>query len=132
MLTPRQKQILDFITKYNKRYGVSPALEEIKRHFRLKSVSGIHQHIESLKNKGYLNKAENQPRGIEIRKTSNQELVQVVQSSAADGMFTATGLLTTSTYDLKAIRSPYTTITFATGTGVTAGGNSGGRDALMS
>ena len=69
MLTPRQKQILDFITKYNKRYGVSPALEEIKRHFRLKSVSGIHQHIESLKNKGYLNKAENQPRGIEIRKT---------------------------------------------------------------
>ncbi|NCN53245.1 repressor LexA, partial [Candidatus Wolfebacteria bacterium] len=55
MLTKRQKQILDFITHYNKRYGVSPALEEIKRHFRLKSVSGIHQHIEALKNKGYLN-----------------------------------------------------------------------------
>ena len=70
MLTPRQKQILDFITKYNKRYRVSPALEEIKRHFRLKSVSGIHQHIETLKNKGYLNKAENQPRGIEITKPS--------------------------------------------------------------
>jgi len=69
MLTKRQKQILDFITHYNKRYGVSPALEEIKRHFRLKSVSGIHQHIEALKNKGYLNKAENQPRGIEIRKS---------------------------------------------------------------
>jgi len=68
MLTPRQKQILDFITHYNKRYGVSPALEEIKRHFRLRSVSNIHQHIEALKNKGYLNKAENQPRGIEIRK----------------------------------------------------------------
>lgn len=75
MLTPRQKQILDFITHYNKRYGVSPALEEIKRHFRLKSVSGIHQHIETLKNKGYLNKTENQPRGIEIRKSIG--LVQV-------------------------------------------------------
>src|SRR3989344_2992858 len=70
MLTPRQKQILDFITKYNKHYGVSPALEEIKRHFRLRSVSNIHQHIEALKNKGYLNKTENQPRGIEIRKPS--------------------------------------------------------------
>jgi len=69
MLTKRQKQILDFITHYNKRYGVSPALEEIKRHFRLRSVSNIHQHIETLKNKGYLNKAENQPRGIEIRKS---------------------------------------------------------------
>lgn len=70
MLTKRQKQILDFITKYNKRYGVSPALEEIKKHFRLKSVSGIHQHIEALKKKGYLNKTENQPRGIEIRKSN--------------------------------------------------------------
>jgi adenine-specific DNA-methyltransferase len=70
MLTKRQKQILDFITKYNKRYGVSPALEEIKRHFRLKSVSGIHQHIEALKNKGYLTKSENQPRGIEVNRLS--------------------------------------------------------------
>ena len=69
MLTKRQKQILDFITHYNKRYGVSPALEEIKRYFRLRSVSNIHQHIEALKNKGYLNKAENQPRGIEVRKS---------------------------------------------------------------
>lgn len=68
MLTPRQKQILDFIAKYNKRYGVSPALEEIKRHFRLSSVSNIHQHVEALKKKGYLNKLENQPRGIEINK----------------------------------------------------------------
>ncbi len=76
MLTPRQKQILDFVTHYNKRYGVSPALEEIKRHFRLKSVSGIHQHIETLKNKGYLNKAENQPRGIEI--TMREEMIKIL------------------------------------------------------
>ncbi len=76
MLTPHQKQILDFVTHYNKRYGVSPALEEIKRHFRLKSVSGIHQHIETLKNKGYLNKAENQPRGIEI--TMREEMIKIL------------------------------------------------------
>ena len=68
MLTKRQKQILDFITKYNKHHGISPSLEEIKKHFHLSSVSNIHQHIEALKNKGYLNKAENQPRGIEIKK----------------------------------------------------------------
>lgn len=75
MLTKRQKQILDFITQYNKRYGVSPSLEEIKRHFRLRSVSNIHQHIETLKNKGYLNKLENQPRGIEINKSMG--LIQI-------------------------------------------------------
>lgn len=78
MLTPRQKQILDFITKYNKRYGVSPSLEEIRKHFRLRSVSNIHQHIEALKNKGYLNKAENQPRGIEIRRIKKiSDLVEI-------------------------------------------------------
>jgi len=70
MLTKRQKQILDFITVYSKDRGISPSLEEIKRHFRLRSVSNIHQHIEALKDKGYLNKLENQPRGIEIKKPS--------------------------------------------------------------
>jgi len=75
MLTKRQKQILGFITTYNKKHGISPALEEIKRHFRLSSVSTIHQHIKALEKKGYLNKLENQPRGIEIRKSD--KLVQV-------------------------------------------------------
>ena len=77
MLTPRQKQILDFITKYNKRRGVSPSLEEIKKHFRLRSVSGIHQHLETLKNKGYLNKAENQPRGIEVKKPESSGTITI-------------------------------------------------------
>lgn len=70
MLTKRQKQILDFISKYNECHGVSPALEEIKKRFRLRSVSNIHQHIEALEKKGYLNKIENQPRGIEINTLS--------------------------------------------------------------
>jgi|SRR3989344_2553738 len=70
MVTERQKQIFDFIEKFNRRRGISPSLEEIKKHFRLSSVSTIHQHIEALKNKGYLDKAENQPRGIEIRKSN--------------------------------------------------------------
>src|SRR3990167_2620251 len=63
-LTIRQKQILDFINKYSQKRGVSPSLEEIKKHFRLKSVSTIHQHIETLKQKGYLDKQKNQRRGI--------------------------------------------------------------------
>ena len=75
MLTKRQKQIYDFVTIYSKRYGFAPSLEEIKKHFRLRSVATIHQHIENLEKKGYLNKLENQPRGIEVRKSN--ELVQV-------------------------------------------------------
>ena len=56
MLTKRQKQILDYIKKYIKENGYAPSLEEIRRHFKLSSVATIHQHIETLKEKGYLKK----------------------------------------------------------------------------
>jgi len=78
MLTKRQKQILDYITKYIKKNDYAPSLEEIKRHFRLSSIATIHQHVETLKGKGYLRKIENQPRSIELnKKRENSELVSI-------------------------------------------------------
>jgi len=65
MLTKRQKQILDFVTDFIKDKGYSPSLEEIRRRFRLRSVSTIHEHIETLHSKGYLKKESNQPRAVE-------------------------------------------------------------------
>ena len=65
MLTPKQKQIFEYIKKYIKENDYSPSLEEIGRHFRL-AKSTVHQHVETLRDKGYLNKLENQPRSIEI------------------------------------------------------------------
>jgi len=67
MLTKRQKQILNFIEKFVKEKDYAPSLEEIGKHFKL-TKSTIHQHIETLRVKGYLNKIENQPRSIEINK----------------------------------------------------------------
>lgn len=66
MLTKRQKQILDFVTLFIQSKGYSPSLEEIRKHFRLRSVATIHQHINTLFSKGYLKKEENQSRGIDI------------------------------------------------------------------
>lgn len=54
MLTKRQKQILDYIKKYIQENGYWPTLERIKRHFRLSSLSTIHEHIDTIKKKGYL------------------------------------------------------------------------------
>lgn len=65
MLTKRQKQILDFVTNFIRRKGYSPSLEEIRRHFRLKSIATVHEHVNTLREKGHLTKEENQPRGIE-------------------------------------------------------------------
>ena len=75
MLSPRQKQILDFVKTYTRKKSFAPSLEEIKKHFRLSSVSNIHQHIEALKTKGYLEGGKNQKRAIEI--VENQKMVQI-------------------------------------------------------
>lgn len=68
MLTKKQKQILDYITKYIKKNEYAPSLEEIGRHFKLSSVATVHEHVKALKSKGYLKKTENKPRSIELNK----------------------------------------------------------------
>lgn len=74
MLTKRQKQVLDYINKFNNENGYSPTLEEIAKHFKLSSVATVHEHLEMLKQKGYLQKVANQPRAIESRQ---EELLQI-------------------------------------------------------
>ena len=66
MLTRRQKQIYEFIKQYIKKNDYAPSLEEIGKHFKLKSVGTVHEHIETLHLKGFLNKVEHQARSIEI------------------------------------------------------------------
>jgi site-specific DNA-methyltransferase (adenine-specific) len=75
MLTKRQKQILDFIKLRIKNKGYAPSLEEIAKHFKLSSVATVHEHIENLKEKGYLQKEENQPRAINV--STNQVMVTI-------------------------------------------------------
>jgi len=66
MLTKRQKEILDFIQSYQKKKGISPSLKEIGKHLGLSSLSTIHHHIKSLKDKGYLYHQENHPRTVSV------------------------------------------------------------------
>lgn len=66
-LTPRQKQILDYIKGYIKKRGVSPTFEEIGRHSR-RAFSTVHEHVRALIKKGYLTKSDRSPRGLELRK----------------------------------------------------------------
>jgi len=76
MLTPKQKQIFEYIKKYAKKKGYSPTQKEIGKRFGLVK-STVHQHIESLKGKGYLNKLYHQARAIEISKNEKSDLVKI-------------------------------------------------------
>lgn len=76
MLTPRQKQILDFIQDRIEKKGVAPTQQEIARHFKLSSVATIHEHIEALESKGFLNKKKGQARAISL-KNKDGDLVSI-------------------------------------------------------
>jgi repressor LexA len=65
-LTKRQKEILDFIKKFSLKHGYSPSYREIGEYFELRSPATIHDHIQTLKNKGYLKSGFNESRSIEL------------------------------------------------------------------
>ena len=83
-LTKRQKQIYDYTKSYINRKGFSPTLEEIKRHFRLSSLSTIHQHIGTLADKGFIIKDDNSARGISLaEKTAKLVKIPLLGTIAA-------------------------------------------------
>lgn len=65
ILTPKQKKILNFIISFVNRNDYSPSLKEIAKHFKLHSISTVHQYVGTLKKKGYLNKVEYKKRSID-------------------------------------------------------------------
>lgn len=64
-ITPKQKHVLDFIVEYTAQNGYAPSLEEIGHKLSL-AISTVHQHVQALKDKGYLKKEDNQPRGVSL------------------------------------------------------------------
>jgi len=84
-LTPQKKKILDFINLYSEQKGYSPSLEEIKKKLKLRSVSTIHQHLEELKQTGYLKKKKNQIRSIDVKNVSPMAKINLMGLIAAGG-----------------------------------------------
>jgi len=65
-VTERQKEILEFIQEYRRERGVAPTHREICEHFRFSSYGTAHKHLKLLRLEGYLRRARNQKRSIEL------------------------------------------------------------------
>jgi repressor LexA len=65
-LTKRQKEILDFLELFVAENGYPPSYEEIARHFGYTSLATVHEHLENLRQKGYIRKSYNASRSIEV------------------------------------------------------------------
>ena len=65
-VTRRQREILDFITGQLDAKGYAPSFEEIARQFGFHSLATVHEHLTNLERKGYIRRAHNESRAIEI------------------------------------------------------------------
>jgi site-specific DNA-methyltransferase (adenine-specific) len=75
MLTKKQKQVLDFIRTYGSKKKYAPSLDEIRKHFKLASVSTAHYYVSRLQNLGFIGKQDNRPRSIDIYE--NEKMVNI-------------------------------------------------------
>ena len=66
VLYDKERKILEFLAHFQLRFGYSPTLKEIATGVGLKSPATIHEHIDTLIEKGYLRRQEGVRRGIEI------------------------------------------------------------------
>jgi repressor LexA len=65
-LTPRQRQVLEFIDAEVRQRGYPPSVREIGEAVGLSSPSTVHAHLAALQDKGYLRRDPSKPRAIEV------------------------------------------------------------------
>ncbi|HPT28297.1 MAG TPA: transcriptional repressor LexA [Bryobacteraceae bacterium] len=82
-LTPRQKEVLDFILKFSEQHGYSPSFEEIAGGVDLASLATVHKHVSALEQKGYLKRRFNESRSIEVAPEYKQSEISRVNGSAS-------------------------------------------------
>lgn len=86
-MTPRQKELLDFIKRYQHDHqGVSPTFIEMREGIGMKSKSGVSRVLQSLEEQGFIRRLHKRHRAIEIidrsastlalRQYSNSELMR--------------------------------------------------------
>ncbi|HET9468435.1 MAG TPA: transcriptional repressor LexA [Vicinamibacterales bacterium] len=70
-LTKRQREILDYLQDFIQQHGYAPSLEEIGRRFGLSSLATVHKHLTNLQEKGFIKRAWNRSRSVEMIPTGS-------------------------------------------------------------
>src|SRR3989344_3434436 len=83
MITKRQTEVLEYIKGYKTKKKYAPSLEEIRKKFKLASVSTAHFHVKRLQESGYLQRESNQPRAISPEKENRSIKILLLGTIAA-------------------------------------------------
>jgi repressor LexA len=70
-LTKRQREILDYLQDFIQQHGYAPSLDEIGRRFGLSSLATVHKHLTNLQEKGFITRAWNRSRSVELIPTNS-------------------------------------------------------------
>ncbi|HMB71850.1 MAG TPA: transcriptional repressor LexA [bacterium] len=65
-LTPRQREILDWLRDEIDRRGLPPTIREIGESFGIRSTKGVEDHLAALERKGYIRREKGKSRAIEV------------------------------------------------------------------
>lgn len=74
-LTPRQREVLDYISRMIKGTGIPPTIREIGKKFGISSTNGVRAILSSLVKKGYIRRKPLVSRGIELAKEVKSSLI---------------------------------------------------------
>jgi repressor LexA len=69
MLTPKQKNVLEFLQRFIQENGYSPSYQEIANAFGLSSRSTAQKYVERLREAGYLDMDAHSKRGVTIKQS---------------------------------------------------------------
>lgn len=84
-LTPKQKEVLDFVQSFAKEHGYGPSLKEIQEAMGFTSHSTAQFHINQLAEKGFLKKNSGVARGVEPFKREDAVEVPILGTVPAGG-----------------------------------------------
>jgi repressor LexA len=72
-VTARQRQVFEFISRYNEAHKQPPTMAEIGRQFKMSSSASVHSIVSALEREGLIKRIPNVSRGIEIVKQANSD-----------------------------------------------------------
>jgi repressor LexA len=73
VLTPRQREVYEFIQRFAEARGYAPTIAEIRAHFGLSSPATVHQLLSVLEREGLIRRIKHASRGIELVKQETSE-----------------------------------------------------------
>jgi repressor LexA len=70
-VTPRQREVYDFLSRFIDAHRHAPTIAEIRGHFGLSSPASVHQLLSALETEGLIKRVPHASRGIEIVQQTN-------------------------------------------------------------